>query len=606
MFKDAMSGLASGLISGIKEGLSEYKPTAQNMGGAFTRIAEQGIANLSYRSPILADVAATMLHSFQQELIHRDMIKHFAASDEASSFREDIKKQLGKDATDEDANKEMFKVIDKLNKIVSEEGDAAKDNDFFKKNQKLFEEFKKSQEEQEPTRPQGGSGSEPNPMLERIEANTHKTVDILSDMNDFEHHRGNPNAPPDTKSTTPTTPGSFVDPYTGLPSIRAAIGGIGGNFLAKVFDDETISKYASKTREKLFGRNEEPKPKVEPATSRHDDITDLIPPEIKVKDFPTKSNAKTEPKKEFSVASILGDLSLDLASSDVKDFPSKTEPKKESSVASKITNALTGTTKQETKKDSKLAALLKPAISKRDDLPSLSDHASEDSREETAAENKRAEKSNSLQQQVVDELKKLNENFSSKGGEKSEGGISGTLKSIVGNVATRFTGAAAPILGTVAAAGSMVAAGNIADSALGEAGVGGHNIDEKQDEANWNKSNWWQKAESGVARGIENVGSFIGLDNMSNEARSKRIAAETEYLSAKIGNQPSIIQKMQDQKKEAEQNSQSSSQQASVVAPINNTTNNNSNTTIVAPSNPRNQDSTFDRVQQSNIWGRTA
>jgi hypothetical protein len=42
--------------------------------------------------------------------------------------------------------------------------------------------------------------------------------------------------------------------------------------------------------------------------------------------------------------------------------------------------------------------------------------------------------------------------------------------------------------------------------------------------------NWWQKAESGTARGIEGVGGFIGLSNMANEAQAKRIAAETEYL----------------------------------------------------------------------------
>ena len=42
--------------------------------------------------------------------------------------------------------------------------------------------------------------------------------------------------------------------------------------------------------------------------------------------------------------------------------------------------------------------------------------------------------------------------------------------------------------------------------------------------------NIFQKAESGLARGVEKVGSFIGLDNISREAQAKRIKTESEYL----------------------------------------------------------------------------
>ncbi len=164
--------------------------------------------------------------------------------------------------------------------------------------------------------------------------------------------------------------------------------------------------------------------------------------------------------------------------------------------------------------------------------------------------------------------------------EKSDGGIFGKLGAIFGSFLGSFgkifssvIGAMGGIVGTVAkllagvagAAGSgllsaagagakaavgavkaaapyalpaavAVAAGNAADAVFGKFGVGKDaegkdlQVDVKRDEANWNRMSFLQKAESGLARGVEKVGSFVGLDNISRQAQATRIKTETEYL----------------------------------------------------------------------------
>jgi hypothetical protein len=81
----------------------------------------------------------------------------------------------------------------------------------------------------------------------------------------------------------------------------------------------------------------------------------------------------------------------------------------------------------------------------------------------------------------------------------------------------------------------VVGGSYVIDAAAGALGVGGNEIDEDQDEKNWQQANLLEKAQSGLARTIENIGSFVGLTNMANQARSERIASETAYLNAKTG-----------------------------------------------------------------------
>lgn len=86
-------------------------------------------------------------------------------------------------------------------------------------------------------------------------------------------------------------------------------------------------------------------------------------------------------------------------------------------------------------------------------------------------------------------------------------------------------------------------AANAVDWGAGKLGVGkdaeGNDlkIDEAQDTVNWNRMTWWQKAQSGLARGIEKTGSFVGLDNIAREAQASRMKSETEYLDKTVGKQ---------------------------------------------------------------------
>jgi hypothetical protein len=83
------------------------------------------------------------------------------------------------------------------------------------------------------------------------------------------------------------------------------------------------------------------------------------------------------------------------------------------------------------------------------------------------------------------------------------------------------------------------AAGAGVDYVAGKFGVGkdeqGNDIkvDRKQDDANWEKMSFGEKLQSGLARGIEKVGSALFLGNMANQASADRIQKETAYLEKK-------------------------------------------------------------------------
>ena len=113
------------------------------------------------------------------------------------------------------------------------------------------------------------------------------------------------------------------------------------------------------------------------------------------------------------------------------------------------------------------------------------------------------------------------------GGKDGKGGKGGK------GGAARTAANAARAAATTAAV--VVGGSYVIDAAAGAMGVGGKEIDKDQDEKNWQQANWFEKAQSGLARTIENIGSLVGLDNLANQARSERIASETAYLTAKTG-----------------------------------------------------------------------
>ena len=55
----------------------------------------------------------------------------------------------------------------------------------------------------------------------------------------------------------------------------------------------------------------------------------------------------------------------------------------------------------------------------------------------------------------------------------------------------------------------------------------------KLDDLNWEKASMWEKVQSGLARGLENVAEFLGAEKTANAARVERIKGETKYLDEK-------------------------------------------------------------------------
>jgi hypothetical protein len=116
------------------------------------------------------------------------------------------------------------------------------------------------------------------------------------------------------------------------------------------------------------------------------------------------------------------------------------------------------------------------------------------------------------------------------------------LLSQAGGLAGRAIAGAGGLGGIAAAAAPIAAvygAANVVDYGLGKLGVGkdaeGNDlqVDKEQDDANWKKMSWSEKLQSGVARGIEKVGGFVGLGNVSQEAAAQRVKNETEYFAKK-------------------------------------------------------------------------
>jgi len=287
MFKSALQSVTAGVIKSAKTTAADYIPGS---GSAFNRVSQQGIANLSYRSPILADMAASMLANFQQELEKTRQIKEYVKADASKGLREQIKSELGPKTSDSRVTDEMLRVVQKMNKLVESQGqEKAGQSDLFKKYGDILNVLK----EKPAQTPQSGGltaeGSLVDP-IKRIDTNTSRTAQLLSDIVAIQ----------DNKSAGVGTQGptsgnaSYIDPLTGLPSIKAAIGGIGGTFLSKVFDDELLTKYADKLKGKISGGVPE----------------SFVPTETK--EAPKKAKVQ-KAGNENKIVDILKDLSLDLS-----------------------------------------------------------------------------------------------------------------------------------------------------------------------------------------------------------------------------------------------------------------------------------------------------
>ena len=517
MIKESLSTLTSLVGSAVKNVATDYKPTGDNMGGAFTRIAQQGIANLSYRSPILADVASTMLHSFQSELVHRDKIKKHISSEDSNSLRTAITEKLGADTSKSKVEAEMFKVIDKMSKIVDAEGhEAAKKADVFKEFGEYFKNFRKAPEQNQ--QHQQGASGEVEGTLGRIDVNTQKTAHLLAEIAAEPGSLTNPNSTT-YAGETPKQSGSpsFVDPMTGLPSIKAAVGSIGGTFLAKVFDDELITKYATKLKTRMFGAEEEVTPTTNPVVQ--EPITEA--PKA------TRKIVPSQDRQAQNIEDILKGISLDLGTPE--------------SFAPKV----------------------------------------EDKNEQISRETKKESTANSLLEQIIDQLKKLNEKKTVESDSKSSGGI---LDKITEKTGLKDLASKVP-----KGAGGMLARGAMAAGGAAAAGAAGYGIG----------TLLAPLIDKGItaASGEENtLGTWIYNKTHSDEFANS--------VAPKKSTQVSDIQKATKAMEESKVQSKANS--SAMVLNTQPVVTNNNTTTVIATSSVRNQESTFERVQFQDYWSRVA
>lgn len=120
----------------------------------------------------------------------------------------------------------------------------------------------------------------------------------------------------------------------------------------------------------------------------------------------------------------------------------------------------------------------------------------------------------------------------------------GSFSSGIGSWITKISGAIGPLLPILlrfaGVVGLIIGAFQVIDMAAGwlakKFGVDTSEISKEQkaqDEQNWEKMNWWQKIESGAARGIEKVFDIFGMETIKNAAERARLRDETEYFAKK-------------------------------------------------------------------------
>lgn len=137
------------------------------------------------------------------------------------------------------------------------------------------------------------------------------------------------------------------------------------------------------------------------------------------------------------------------------------------------------------------------------------------------------------------------------------------------------------------------------DYVLGEtADIGKQEITKEQldtDAANWDKMSMGEKIISGAARGIEKIGSLVGLDNISKEAQSTRIEKESEAISSKLN----AIEEKQVELKEVQEAVVKQTTNNQMPTQVNNIVNNNNQSVIGSRMNSENSESSFMRYLKS-------
>jgi hypothetical protein len=605
MFKSALSAISSTVISAAKSTAAAYKPSSvMREGGAFERIAQQGIANLAYRSPIVADMASTMLQNFQLELGKKERINAYVKSNSADTFRSTVSKNLGGNTSSKKIDAEMEKILDKMSKSIEKDGiEKARESKLFTEYEQYFTEFKKANApQQEPVASTGSNTNSESPIdgsLHRIESNTLRTVNVLEEIATRHSLTGG-----NSVGGTNTGSASFIDPMTGMPSMRAAVGSIGGSFLAKIFDDDTISKFANKSK-KFFG------------------IEDAVD-EPKAKSQKQKDTAK--PNKfngTKDVSDILGDLSLDLNKTkdgspifdEKKSYSSAPTTENTSEAAKEIANVTNNQT------DSLLKVQEEILIEMRELNKTTETNAKKD--ETVTVKSKVAEGIKSRLPGTGDATKGISHKLGTvvgRGLKSVKSGVSklietgGKAASYIPEVATKATsvvstaveagkdalmaraalpalGAALPVLGIGAAAAGGYMLGKHVINPLIDKGISTITGGKSQSLGDWISNTWKSDAEK-----------KLDVSDASYSAKYNKEPQSIQPIKSTITKELGVLTDAKDKQTE-------SINSGTTPIIVNNTTNSTPqpSNSVSSPTNSavRNSDSTFERVQMQDFWPRT-
>jgi len=593
MFKAALSSLSSSIFSTVKDTVNEYRPSTSNVtAGVFNNLAQQGIANLSYRSPILASLAQSALQNFQLELLKKQKLQEYVKSDKADWLRSPTREKMGKDTSTEKIEAEMMKIISKMSDAIDKEGvEAAKKSGKFKEYEKFFEEFKKSKSEpaleasQQSTEPVNNDSA----ILTRIEGNTNRTVNVLEELAVQNFGRGTSVAPEGNKR-------SFIDPMTGMPSISAAVGSVGGDILSKIFDENTINKISDKVKSIFSGLGNtvtSVKPKTTETVLKEkaevlrsetvlSENSEVVKPET-VK--PIQSGNTTESTKE-QIANInlfsanmqktadesLGELKKISVAVEKQVIP--TSPDKESTPKTKTNRSTRESAVDKTLKTTQEKIATKPQA--------------------------RIPKGQPGAGRFTKVIESVTPNKLTTVAETAGKGILPTATRTVGATAARVVGGS--LLGGL---GSLVSGtvGTLAAGAAGvaAAGAGGYMLGSKVLNPLINKG-------ISAATGKDNtLGGWI-YDKMHPETKDAVIPKRNDKLQAVKSTDATQIKKLTDIK--TKQDIAKSTPQAPQIVALNSNssaqTSASQGQSLIVGTSIRNTDSTFERVQMQDFWPRTS
>jgi hypothetical protein len=582
MFKETIQNITSKTFGAVAKGAADF-------GGGLLDGAIEGITE---RSPLVGRNLAERVNTAR---ITKQVAAKFVSDSSKGAFAEEVKKDVGENASTKEIKKKMASVLEQLTKDVKKQSaDELKANGLYQKYSKFFDEYKDQVSEQLAAAKAAQSASTPaskesepvgqsidmTPVvgkLNNIEANTKELVGKFDEA---------ANAEPPKPETDPVTleklgaieanTKSLVD-IADKPNTDKA--------LIDKLDD--ISLHTGMMAQKMFSARATVGP-VKPKETDLSDLPQIVPSMVGGTDVP---ESKVEPTKSDS---NFADTLASFSESEMKQVSVEEEILSEI----KVTNFLL----EEAAKSARAADAAADENASESKVTPAKQESNNPIQEKNPNVEKNKEKGPSLVQRLLEKGKSGIEIPKMPGG-----GAGGSMAAS----AAKFAGGAALVAG---------------------AGYAGYKAGE------WLNEN--TNIQSNIASGIDTAKGWFGnsdadvqknAENKSvQDLYAKRVkdgtltpkAAEffkskgVEVDKSKIKEMPTPVKnnavaatESAVEKKDTIEAEKQSKSEAPVVL---NTTNNNvpgggsSAPTIISGMNVRNTETTFDRVQMQNYWSRTA